>query len=732
MKRIRQSGRIRVFLFLLVFLLSCLALGPALSDGNALTVSVPVDRCPVFYRDADTGEIAGIGADLLRVAAENAGYDVTFTAIKEKNLTEAIGSDAYDLVLPFGSTAADAPGQTAIVVSDNLILTPFTLLTLDSQDLPSRSGLRIGMMSSMSGVADVVQRMYPDFTVTLYGSMAECVEALRGGEADALLHNSFVWSYILQKPAYEHLKPQPSSMFSMDFRAAAQDTPEGREIIERLNGGIAAITDAQRQAYILDYTTRRLYRYDLSDYLYQYSTIILLCFCLITAVVMIVIERQHVTRLENEEKMRQLIDRDPLTGAWSLAGFRKQVDELLRTRPDIPYVIAYANIRNFKYINDSLGMEAGSELLRFWVSRTQEALSGEEAVCRIEADHVAVLARVDSEDKLAWYEQSVINPVRNYFTDRGKEYRVQVCCGVYVLSPADYRTINVDHMLDLARVAEKKVRETRKDGYEFYNPEQWQRGKQIAEVVNHLPAAIRSGDIHVWYQPQVNGKTGEITGAEALCRWDHEKLGWLYPPMFIDTLEESGIIYDLDTYIWDRVCQDLRRWNEQGIRRSVSVNLSRRDIRKDRDIPGHFTGLVKAYGLTPDQLRIEITETAFVENPDDLIRTTEKLQEAGFEVEMDDFGSGNSSLHMLKEVPVNRIKLDLHFLTSSGDPEKGRVILRHVVGMINALGMRMIAEGVETEEQAAFLRGIGCTEMQGYLFHKPMPVEQFEKLDTQK
>jgi EAL domain-containing protein (putative c-di-GMP-specific phosphodiesterase class I) len=226
----------------------------------------------------------------------------------------------------------------------------------------------------------------------------------------------------------------------------------------------------------------------------------------------------------------------------------------------------------------------------------------------------------------------------------------------------------------------------------------------------------------------VNYESGTITGIEALCRWEHGKLGWIRPSEFIPVLEETGLIYDLDSFIWEEVCKDLARWNGQGSRLSASVNLSRCDIREDGDIPGHFGRLVQKYGLTPDQLRIEITETAFVDDPGLLISTTQELRKLGFQVEMDDFGSGYSSLHMLKEVPVDRIKLDLHFLTSSVDMEKSRIIVSDMIGLVRRLGMEMIAEGVETERQADFLLEHGCSEMQGYYFFKPMPVESFEKL----
>ena len=701
--------------------------GAAGENGDALTVAVPVDRCPVFYQDAKTGELIGIGADLMRAAAEKAGYAVSFTPIEEDTLKDALDNEAYDLVMPFGSAVSSTAGKPSIV-SENLMQTPFTLVTRGSHEMPPLNELRVGMLSSLAGSAETVRELYPGIEIILCETMDACVKALRAGEVDALLHNSYVWSYVLQKPSYSDLTVQPSTVFSMDFRAGAPDTPDGQAIIARLNGGIAAMPDTQRQAIILDYTSRQLYQYDFSDYLYQYGLVFLLAVLLIAALIVIAVMKIHAVRLEQEEKMRKLVDLDPLTGAYSLNGFRKRVEELLREHPEIPYMLTYVNFKNFRYINESLGIKAGDDLLRFYVEKTQENLSEEEAICRIVADHFVVLSRAGGDEGLSRKDHDVIDAVRNYFIDRGKESRAQVCGGIYVLTPEDYLNIDVDRMMASARVAERRVIDTRKDGYEFYNPEQWEKGKHVADVINHLPTALQAGDIQVWYQPQVDYASGKIIGAEALCRWDHTKLGWLHPEDFIHTLEEADLVYDLDCYVWDRVCRDLQRWNQQGLRRSVSVNVSRCDIREDRDIAGHFRDLVATYGLTPDQLRIEITETAYVEHADLLISTTEQLKQFGFQVEMDDFGSGYSSLHMLKEVPVDRIKLDLQFLTDAGDPEKGRKIVSCMIHMVHELDMGMIAEGVETAEQADFLKSQGCSEMQGYYFYRPMPVGEFEHL----
>ncbi len=697
------------------------------AQEGPVTISVPVDRCPIFYQDADTGEIVGIGVDLMRAAAESAGLAVEFQVIGEETLKDALDNERYDLLMPFGSAIASASSR-ASVVSDNLIQTPFTLVTLGKRNLSALNDLRVGMPHSLGGVAETVRQLYPGIEIVMYESMAGSVRALRAGAVDALLHNSYVWSYVLQKPSYSDLRVQPSAMFSMDFRAGTLDTPAGRAIIERLNGGIAALSDTRRQAVVLDYTSRRLYRYGLVDYLYQYGLILLLVLMLFVSLIVITLQKIRTVRMEQAEKMRRLIDHDPLTGVYSLNGFRKRAEELLRAHPDVPYLISYNNIKDFKYINDTLGRAAGDDLLRFWVDKSMETLTEDEAMGRIESDHFAVLRRVGGEALLIRDGEDVFAPVRNFFIDQGKGNRVQICSGIYVLTPKDYQQIDVDHMLDFARLAERKVRDTYKDGYGFYNPDQWEKGKRAADVVSHLPVAIDTGEFQVWYQPQVNYDTGEITGAEALCRWNHARLGWLRPAEFIPMLEEAGLIFELDCYVWDRVCQDLQRWNRMGLRRSVSVNLSRCDIREGGDIPGHFCDLIQTYGLTPDQLRIEITETAYVENPALLIQTTVRLRELGFQVEMDDFGSGYSSLHMLKEVQVDRIKLDLYFLTETGDPEKGRVIINYMIQMGRSLGMSLIAEGVENVAQARFLQSVGCSEMQGFYFYKPMTVQDFEHL----
>ncbi len=729
--RMMMKKLVLVIISVLFVVLTCksvpafAAMGEAGSD--TLIVGVPADRAPVFYIDEKTGEITGIGVDLMLLAADEAGYEISFKEIKEETLKDALDNPEYDLVMPFGSAVQSTMGK-ASVVSDIFLDTPFTLVTEEKQSLPSINNLRVGMLKSLAGAAETIESLFPGIEIVMFETMSDSVKALRAGSVDALLHNSYVWSYYLQKPSYSDLVVQPSAMFTVDFRAGTIDDAEGKEIIEKLNVGIGKITDPQRQAIILDHTTRKLYHYDFGDYLRLYGFAFIMGTLLFIFLTISILFRQKAFQLEHEEKMRQMVDHDPLTGVYSLNGFRKRVEELLRENPDIPYTISYNNIIDFKYINDRYGWEAGDEFLKFWTSKSLEYLTDKEAIGRVDADHIIVLRIIGGMEQVNADDELIFKTLRNYFIDRGKDIKVRMSTGIYVLMPEDYQNINVERMLDYARVAEKRVQDDTKDGYDFYNPEQWEKGRRDTNIISHLPKALETGEIQVWYQPQVDYVTGKVVGAEALCRWKHVNMGFISPAEFVPALEEAGLILDLDKFVWERVCQDLNRWKEQGHSRELSVNLSRCDIKGKIDIPSYFNDLVKKYGLDPKQLRIEITETAYVEDSELLIQTTTRLREYGFLVEMDDFGSGYSSLNMLKEVPVDKIKMDLRFLTRTGDPKMGSIIIEHIIAMIQDLGMDVLAEGIETKEQAETLKKLGCVKMQGFYFYRPMPVGDYEKL----
>ena len=260
------------------------------SDAEKLVVGVPADRCPVFYVDEETGEEVGIGVDLIKLAAKKAGYEVEIRTITENDLKTALDNTEYDIIMPFGGKTTSAEGR-AVILSDNLTETPFTLVTEEKHTVHPASHMKIGMLKSLKNVAELVPMRYQNTEIVFYDDMSESIKALRNEEVDGLLNNSYVWSYVLQKPAYSDLQVQPGAMLSIDFKAGVLDTPEGRELISRLNKGIARIDDTNREAIVLDYTTRRLYKYTLGDYWHMYGAFIIMGSLLFYAILIIMIMR---------------------------------------------------------------------------------------------------------------------------------------------------------------------------------------------------------------------------------------------------------------------------------------------------------------------------------------------------------------------------------------------------------------------------------------------------------
>ena len=242
---------------------------------------------------------------------------------------------------------------------------------------------------------------------------------------------------------------------------------------------------------------------------------------------------------------------------------------------------------------------------------------------------------------------------------------------------------------------------------------------------NELGVAIKERQIIPYLQPIVN-KEGSVVGGEALVRWNHPEEGFLAPYRFIPAFEKNGMIAEIDKYMWRSACELLAKWQKDGKNLFISINISPKDF-YFMDVGAEIRNVVREYGVNPKNLRIEITESVMMNDQESRFEILNDFRREGFIVEMDDFGSGYSSLNMLKDMPVDLIKIDMAFLRKSDHSEKAEIILHNIVKMSYELGLISLTEGVETEEQYKLLAGMGCSLFQGYFFAKPMPVDEFEQ-----
>ena len=408
-----------------------------------------------------------------------------------------------------------------------------------------------------------------------------------------------------------------------------------------------------------------------------------------------------------------------LTGLYTTEHFFDMAEKALMEHPDDTYLMICSDISNFKLVNDLVGWEYGNEVLVHIAEAFRMSATPDEVYGYMGSDRFAILIPKDQYDE-TWFKAMASDIT---YTKEDISYVLNIYFGIYEIND---RSIPVSVMCDRAYMILNTIKGSYTQRIVYYTDEVRENVIRENELVGALDGALNNEEFEIYLQPQVSIDR-KLIGAEALVRWKHPEKGFVSPGEFIPIFEKKNVISKLDVYIWHRACKVLKRWKDEGREDlSISVNISPKNL-YTLDVYRIFMDLVARYEIEPKNLRLEITETAImtdIAKQNDLIR---KLQQAGFFVEMDDFGSGYSSLNMLKEISVDVIKIDRIFLEDSTNIEKSKYILETVIQLSKQLNMEIIAEGVETKEQVDYLTGLGCDIFQGYYFDKPISVAEFEE-----
>ena len=407
-----------------------------------------------------------------------------------------------------------------------------------------------------------------------------------------------------------------------------------------------------------------------------------------------------------------------MTGLYNEECFYEKVKEALHDETEEAFYIVCSDIQNFKFINDIFGKQVGDELLIKMAGRLKDRVALGGIYGHLEQDRFALL--IKKRD----FDPNIFKDIpKEVHTNKELSYPVNIFLGVYEVTD---RTMPVSEMCEHAIMAVHTLKGRFNLEIAYYDEDLRASVLKEQELTSDLDRALANKEIQIYLQPQITSDD-KMVGAEALVRWLHPTRGMVMPGEFIEIFENNGLIVKLDQYIWRLACEHLKRWKESGWGdKYISVNISPTDFHFI-DIYDTFIELIEEYQINPKNLRLEITETAVITNLEKQLELIEKLRDAGFIVEMDDFGSGYSSLNMLKDIRVDVLKFDLHFLRNSNDIERSRKIIKSLMILSHELNMPAISEGVETKEQVEFLKGIGCNLFQGYYFAKPMDVKTFEE-----
>ena len=457
-------------------------------------------------------------------------------------------------------------------------------------------------------------------------------------------------------------------------------------------------------------------------------------YILITTIMVFTLIRTRMHRLKREnertiqayEKIKFLAYYDTLTGLPNRFKFESEVNSLIEaTGLDGKFIIVDIDIDNFKNINDTMGHQVGDLFLSYFTDRLKEEITKPAFLSRIGGDQFKVIFFNMTKEEVLFKLEAIKQKLTRSWTIENIQFYISFSIGI-VEYPED--GVNTISLLKNVEIALHTAKREGKNRIVTYKKDIEESNVKLLTTIDLLQCAIEEEQFELYYQPQFDLKTNEIVGVETLVRWIHPEYGFIPPVEFIPIAEETGQIYRLEQWIIDKAMKQKKQWETEGFEDVVmSINLSGKTLTSSINFK-EVEGIIKNSGVRFDEIIIEITETASMSDMDIVIKHLNELRKIGVRIALDDFGTGYSSLNYLKLFPINYIKLDRSFINAINDNEVNMLLIKNILALAHDLEFEVVAEGIETMEQLEFLQKHLCETGQGYLFSKPVPIDQMNEM----
>lgn len=437
----------------------------------------------------------------------------------------------------------------------------------------------------------------------------------------------------------------------------------------------------------------------------------------------------YLLKLRNSEKIAEKMEMaknyDSLTELPTIHKFTKDARILVETFHSTKFAIVCFDIKNFKYINDSLGYDKGDQLLKELAAYLRDSSVSKQINARASADNFLTLVPYTDKEQL---KNDVMQNLERFSEQQNRKniaFNIGIVAGIYMLKENEKDFMAA---IDNANIARKLIKNSSVERCAFYDDNMEMEIRKEQMIVSNMQSALDNEEFQVYLQPKINLSEGKISGAEALVRWRRSDGSMLPPNDFIPLFEKNGFVVKLDFYIYERVCRLLKKWKENHMKIvPISVNVSRVHLYHD-DFLEKVMELVEHYEIEPWMIEFELTESIFLNNTVTAITVMKDLRKLGFCVSIDDFGAGYSSLNLLKDMRTDVLKLDKEFFRAGEMQDEERIIVSSIISMAKQLNMKVLSEGVETQMQSDFLKTVECDMAQGYLYARPLPIKEFEQL----
>lgn len=671
-----------------------------------LTATFAMEWAPVQYWDTESRSYQGISAGLLELLSQRCGIQFDFV--------RPGGEERPDLICGLPREQVHESQKDAIYLTKPYFEIPVSLARRSEEAMKPVE--RLAVPSSLLGLARTADGLENTGEFTGLPELDSCLKAVSQGKADAAFDNTYLLDQYLKDSRYQELETVALAEKSYPI-CIGVSREQDLALLSLLNKCITQISEAEIESAVLSNTMQGP-QVRFSQLMERFGLPIFLGVLLLAVLAL----------LKYKKILEKYAFYDPLTGCKNQTRFVMEANRLIRGKNYSRYAVMCLDINQFKVLNDINGFEAGNRVLRAVGDAIGNRVRQDEIYCRASSDHFYQLLSCQDGGELESKCQAIVNDVCSLHQTLGKNLQFTVSCGVYRIDePLD----NIHTAIDRANLARQSMKKSHHTQIAYYDVSMREEALREQEIENNMEPAMRDEEFIVYYQPKYSLSCQNVVGAEALVRW-RKPSGTIVPPdEFIPVFETNGFIIKLDLYVFRRVCQDLKEWMDQGkYPFPVSVNLSRAHLYQP-NFYEQYLEIMDQYRIPAYLIELELTETVIFDNQAQLIRIMNQLKEKGLSISMDDFGSGYSSLNLLKDMPIDFLKIDREFLNSTSDTERGKKIIASVVSMAKQLDISVVSEGVETKEQAEFLRNIHCDIAQGYYFSRPVPKEEFERLAFQ-
>ena len=654
--------------------------------------------------------MAGESVANAHVGFETRGYATADDAI------EALQRGEVDCVFPANLTQSEGE-DAGLHITPEMIHTGLLAVVRQSDHslFGEREHVLVAVNEGNLNYDSCLKNNFPLWRTVYYPTTDDCLRAVSQGVADCVLISSYRYNNIARQCERFRLTTVPTG-FELGYSfAVAAGEPEVYSLMARLTG---LVPETSVNMALSRYTSEDA-RTTLKDFIEQNAWAVIS----VIAALMFLILGLLIWNLRARRRAASLIratETDVLTGLYNRDYFLEYAGRMHREHPEARMDAVVLNIDRFHAVNAINGREYGDKVLKTLGSEIGAETDKRGGIAgRFEADRFEIFCP-HREDYEAMYDrlQEKLDGISN-----GAGIRLRM--GVMPWQAG----MEAVQMFDRARTACGMARDSYKGHLVIFNEKMQEREDYEQRLLNDLPQALGNFEFEVYYQPQydIRDVAQRPVGAEALVRWNHPKLGMIPPGDFVPLFERNGKIGEVDRYVWAEAARQVARWREQfGVTVPVSVNLSRVDV-FDPELESALEKLLAYNGLKPDNIKLEVTESAYTGNADQVIRVVKSLRRKGFVVEMDDFGSGYSSLNMLSAMPVDVLKMDRAFIQRICEDEKDEHMVALIIEIAASLKVPVVAEGVETEGQLKVLRKLGCPLVQGFYFARPLPAGEFER-----